>query len=106
MSNRTTPHMQNGHVFERIYTFEFYDESIHYKFDELIKQIATYPEWAYIKHYKETKEPHYHCVIRFSDAKQINVLSDELGVPEYHIKWRNNFRESMTHLSHMIYIHE
>lgn len=97
---RTTPHLQNGVVCEKIFTFIVYPDSESYNCHEILSKIKKYPEYVYILHTKEDSKPHYHCLIRFPKVKSINALAKELGIDVHIIKWRNSFNGSLQYLTH------
>ena len=67
----------------------FYDESIHYKFNDVIFNLHGFKYWAYIKHEpdEEEKQAHYHAYIRLDNPKSIEAMSKALGgVPVHKIQ--------------------
>ena len=51
----------------RCFTLVVYDDSIHYKLEDIFFALKGFKYWAYIKHKPEDdeKQPHYHILISF-----------------------------------------
>lgn len=84
----------------------FYDESIHYKFNDVIFNLHGFKYWAYIKHEPddEDKQIHYHAFIRLDNPKSIEAMSKALGgVPVHKIQNVKNIRSSCRYLTHIDY---
>lgn len=84
----------------------FYDESKHYKFDDLIFNLHSFKYYAYIKHQPEDEEKtaHYHAFIRVDSATTEQAIANRLGIPESKVKFVKNVRSSCRYLTHIDYI--
>lgn len=67
----------------RCFTLVVYDESIHYKLEDIFFALKGFKYWAYIKHQPEEEEklPHYHILIKLENATTIESISKKTGVP-------------------------
>lgn len=83
----------------------FYDESDHYKKDDLIFNLHGFKYYAYIKHKPETdeKSEHYHGIIHLDTATTQTALSKRLGLPANYISYVKNFRAGCRYLTHIDY---
>lgn len=98
--SRNKPYLNGDVIYERIYTAIIYKDSTSYDYNEVIKKLCSYDEFAYIVHDNDGVKTHTHILFRFPVRKQINTVSDELGIPENYIKWRSSFRDSFQYLTH------
>lgn len=83
----------------------FYDESKHYKFDDLIFNLHGFKYYAYIKHQPEDEEKtaHYHAFIHLDSATTISAISKRLGIPKEKIQNVKNVRSACRYLTHIDY---
>ena len=83
----------------------FYQDSLNYKFDDVIFNIHSLKYYAYIKHIPETdeKEPHFHAFIHLDTACTCEALSKRLGVPIQFIQYVKNVRGGCRYLTHIDY---
>lgn len=83
----------------------FYDESIHYKFNDVIFNLHGFKYWAYIKHEsdEEEKQVHYHCFVTVDNAKSEEAFAKCLGVPVHKVQHVKNIRSSCRYLTHIDY---
>lgn len=83
----------------------FYEESKHYKFDDVIFNIHSLKYYAYIKHEPEDDEKvaHYHAFIRLDSACTESALSKRLGIPVDKIQHVKNVRGACRYLTHIDY---
>ena len=73
----------------RCFTMVVYDESKHYKLDDIMFALHGFKYWAWIKHQpeEEEKQPHYHILIRLDNATTIKSISEKTGIPEHKIQY-------------------
>lgn len=83
----------------------FYDESIHYNFNDVIFNLHSMKYYAYIKHQPETDEKteHYHAFIHLDSATTEERLSKRLGIPVDKVKFVKNIRGACRYLTHIDY---
>lgn len=83
----------------------FYDESIHYNFDDVIFNLKGLKYWAYIKHQPEDDEKvqHYHAFIHLDSASTESALAKRLGIPPDKVQYIKNCRSGMRYLTHIDY---
>ena len=83
----------------------FYDESIHYKFNDFIFNLHSMKYYAYIKHQPETDEKteHYHAFIHLDSATTEERLAKRLGIPVDKVKFVKNIRGACRYLTHVDY---
>ena len=83
----------------------FYDESKHYKFDDLIFNLHGFKYYAYIKHEPEDEEKmsHYHAVIHLDSATTERAVANRLGIPKEKVKHVKSFRSACRYLTHIDY---
>ena len=81
----------------------FYDESIHYKFKDVIMNLKNFKYYAYIKHNPETDEKvsHYHAFIRVDSATTESAIAKRLGIPIDKVRHVKNVRSSIRYLIHI-----
>lgn len=101
--------MQEEHLKDRFRCFSLvlYDDTDSYNFDEVIRNIKTYKNYAYIKHDKDLKEDntlkkiHYHCILKLDNACTISALSKKLDIPDNYIQNVRNERTMVRYLIHV-----
>ena len=83
----------------------FYDESKHYKFDDVLFNIHSLKYYAYIKHQPEDDEKveHYHGFVHLDTACTSSALAKRLGIPEDKIQYVKNVRGGCRYLTHIDY---
>lgn len=83
----------------------FYEESKHYKFEDLIFNIHGLKYYAYIKHQPEDDEKteHYHGFIHLDSATSETALAKRLGLPKEKVKYVKNVRAGCRYLTHIDY---
>lgn len=83
----------------------FYDESIHYQFDNVIFNLHGFKYYAYIKHEpeEEEKSPHYHAFIHLDSATTEKAVANRLGIPESKVQHVKSFRSACRYLTHVDY---
>lgn len=83
----------------------FYDESIHYNFDDVIFNLKGFKYYAYIKHEPESDEKlqHYHAFIRLDSATTETALAKRLGIPPDKVQYVKNVRAACRYLIHIDY---
>lgn len=87
----------------RCFEFVVYDESIHYKFDDIMFALHGFKYWAWIKHQPEEdeKQVHYHIIIKLENATTIESISKKTGVPVHKIQYVKNIRAMCRYLIHI-----
>lgn len=83
----------------------FYDESIHYNFNDVIFNIHSLKYYAYIKHLPEEDEKleHYHLYLQLDNPTTKEALSKRLGIPAQKIELVKNRRGAVRYLTHIDY---
>lgn len=83
----------------------FYEESIHYNFNDVIFNLHSFKYYAYIKHLPETDEKtiHYHAFIRVDNATTESSIAKRLGIPKDKVQYVKNVRAGMRYLTHIDY---
>lgn len=83
----------------------FYDESIHYNFDDVLFNIHSLKYYAYIKHQAESDEKlaHYHAFIHLDTACTESALAKRLGIPCDKVQYVKNVRGGCRYLTHVDY---
>lgn len=83
----------------------FYDESIHYNFDDVIFNLHGLKYYAYIKHQPEDDEKveHYHAFISLDNATTESGIAKRLGIPKEKVQYVKNCRAGMRYLTHIDY---
>ena len=83
----------------------FYDESIHYNFDDILFNLKGFKYYAYIKHLPEEDEKtvHYHAFIRLDSATTEESLAKRLGIPPDKVQYVKNVRSANRYLTHIDY---
>lgn len=83
----------------------FYNESIHYNFDDVIFNLHSFKYYAYIKHVPEEEEKteHYHAFIRVDSATTEKAISKRLGIPADKVQSVKNVRSACRYLTHIDY---
>lgn len=83
----------------------FYDDSIHYDFNEVIFNLHSFKYYAYIKHEPETDEKvsHYHAFIRLDNATTEISIAKRLGIPKDKVQYVKNVRSALRYLTHIDY---
>lgn len=86
----------------RCFTLVVYDESIHYKLDDILFALKGFKYWAYIKHEpeEEEKQTHYHILIKLENATTVESISKKTGVPFHKIQYVRNVRAMARYLIH------
>lgn len=86
----------------RCFTFVAYEESTNYDFNNILANLKTYKNWAYIKHYPESSEKveHYHFIIKLDNATTIDGVSKKIGIPCNYIQYVRNERAMCRYLIH------
>lgn len=86
----------------RCFTLVVYDESIHYKLDDILFALKGFKYWAYIRHEPEDdeKQPHYHILIKLENATTVESISKKTGVPTHKIQYVRNVRAMSRYLIH------
>lgn len=86
----------------RCFTLVVYDESIHYKLEDILFALKGFKYWAYIKHEpeEEEKQPHYHILIKLENATTAESISKKTGVPIHKIQYVRNVRAMARYLIH------
>lgn len=86
----------------RCFTFVLYDESDFYDFNDVLFNLKSYKNWAYIKHQPESNEKHshYHFIIYLDNATTIQSISKKTGVPSNYIQYVKNIRAMCRYLIH------
>lgn len=84
----------------------FYDESIHYNFDDVIFNLHGFKYYAYIKHLPEDEEKseHYHAFIRVDSATTESAIANRLCIPETKVQHVKNVRAACRYLTHIDYL--
>lgn len=87
----------------RCFEFVVYDESKHYKIDDIFFSLHGFKYWAWIKHQPEQKEKqeHYHILIKLDNATTIESISKKTGVPTHKIQYVKNIRAMCRYLIHL-----
>lgn len=83
----------------------FYDESKHYKFDDVIFNLHGFKYYAYIRHEPEDEEktPHYHAFIHLDSATTEKAVAKRLGIPPEKVQYVKSFRSAARYLTHIDY---
>ena len=86
----------------RCFTLVVYDESIHYKLEDILFSLKGFKYWAYIKHQPEDDEkmPHYHILIKLENATTVASISKKTGVPIHKIQYVRNVRAMCRYMIH------
>lgn len=86
----------------RCFTLVVYDESKHYKLEDILFALKGFKYWAYIKHQPEEEEkvPHYHILIKLENATTIESISKKTGVPTHKIQYVRNVRAMCRYMIH------
>lgn len=87
----------------RCFEFVVYDESIHYKLEDIMKSLYGFKYWAWIKHQPESNEKvsHYHILIKLENATTIESISKKTGVPISKIQYVRNVRAMCRYMIHL-----
>lgn len=91
----------------RVFSLVLYEDTDSYNFEEVIRNIKTYKNYAYIKHDKDLKEDntykkeHYHCIVKLDNACTISALSKKIDVPDNYIQNVRNERTMVRYLIHL-----
>lgn len=87
----------------RCFTLVVYDESIHYKLDDILFALHGFKYWAWIKHMPEEDEklPHYHILIKLENATSVESISKKTGVPVHKIQYVKNIRAMCRYMIHL-----
>ena len=87
----------------RCFEFVVYDESIHYKLEDIMFCLHGFKYWAWIRHDPEEDEklPHYHILIKLENATTIESISKKTGVPIHKIQYVKNIRAMCRYLIHL-----
>ena len=101
--------MQEEHLKDRhrVFCMVLYKDTESYVFDEVLRNIKTYKNYAYIKHDKDLKEDntlkkeHYHCVLKLDNACTISAISKKLDIPTNYIQNVRNERTMIRYLIHL-----
>lgn len=97
-------HLKDRH---RVFCLVLYRETDSYNFEEVLRNIKTYKNYAYIKHDKDItedntlKKEHFHCVLKLDNACTISALSKKLDVPDNYIQNVRNERTMIRYLIHL-----
>lgn len=97
-------HLKDRH---RVFSLVLYKDTDSYNFEEVIRNIKTYKNYAYIKHDKDLKEDntykkeHYHCILKLDNACTISALSKKIDVPDNYIQNVRNERTMVRYLIHL-----
>ena len=97
-------HLKDRH---RVFSLVLYEDTDSYNFEEVIRNIKTYKNYAYIKHDKDLKEDntykkeHYHCILKLDNACTISALSKKIDVPDNYIQNVRNERTMVRYLIHL-----
>lgn len=86
----------------RTFTFVAYEDSTSYDFNNVLANLKTYKNWAYIKHLPEEneKKEHYHFIIKLDNATTCDALSKKLGIGANYIQFVRNERAMCRYLIH------
>lgn len=87
----------------RCFTAVIYDESIHYKIEDVMFNIKGFKYWAIVKHYpeEEEKQVHYHVIIKVENATTCEGISKRTGIPVSKIKYVRNIRAMCRYMIHL-----
>lgn len=91
----------------RVFALVLYDDTDSYCFEDVLRNIKTYKNYAYIKHDKDIKEDntvkksHYHCILKLDNACTISALSKRLDIPTNYIQNVRNERTMVRYLIHL-----
>lgn len=91
----------------RLFTCVLYDETTDYNIDEVLRNIKSYKNYAFIKHDKdinvkgEIKKTHYHCIVKVDNATTISAISKKIGIPDNYVKNVRNERSMVRYLVHI-----
>lgn len=87
----------------RCFEFVVYDESKHYKLEDIMFALHGFKYWAWVKHKPEDDEkmPHYHILIKLENATTIESISKKTGVPVHKIQYVKNIRAMCRYLIHL-----
>lgn len=105
MKLRTTPHLQNGVICEKIFHIVLYPDSTAYDCKHVLSLVYNMGcDYAVILHDRDKeKKPHYHAVLRFNHVRSLNALSNDLGILSSAVEWKSSFKDSVRYLTHMKY---
>lgn len=73
---------------------------------EALKLLQTYPKFSYILHDCDLmddgteKKPHWHCVLKFNNAKWVQALAKELGIEPNYVQPSHNVTHDLRYLVH------
>lgn len=83
-----------------------YDDSDNLNFIDKIQIIAQNYDYVYIKHDKDIdsngnlKKVHYHVILKFTNYKWLNSLSEELNIPMNYFEKINSLNNMLVYLIH------
>lgn len=82
-----------------------YEEDDNYVLSDILFNISSLKNYAYIKHVPETEENkvHYHVYLELSSATTQSRLANRLGVPERFLKRVKSRRGAVRYLTHIDY---
>ena len=85
-----------------------YPDSESYICEEVLGLLdATFKEWAYVLHDKDTddegnpKKPHIHWIGKRASPVPISTISNSLGVPNNSVEFCNRWKQSARYLIHL-----
>lgn len=83
----------------------FYDESIHYDFNDVIFNLHGFKYYAYIKHLPEDEEKtsHYHALLSLDSPTTEQAVANRLGIPVSKVQHVKSFRAACRYLTHIDY---
>lgn len=87
----------------RNWIFLLYEDTISYNFNEVLRTLKSYKNWAYIEHKPEEgeKKVHYHFILRLDNATKKDTLHNKLGIPLNHMNNVNSMRSMCRYLIHL-----
>lgn len=82
-----------------------YEDTTSYVLSDILFNISSLKDYAYIKHYAESdeKKDHYHVYIELSSATTQERLAKRLGIPPNFIKRVKSRRGACRYLTHIDY---
>lgn len=92
----------------RLFQCILYPDTNTYDFKEVLRNLKSFREWAYILHDKDlktddtdTKKAHIHFLLHLDNAMTISALSKKTGIPENYIQNVRNERSMCRYLLHI-----
>lgn len=106
MSKRSKQERRNPETHDRKFIALVYPDSTTYDYLEVLNNLRSFPEWAYILHDKDLKndgestKPHYHCIMRGRSSKPLQTAANTLGLPVQFVECAEKWDKSVRYLIH------